>query len=221
MASSSHEHEVPRDDERGALYMAELCKQINDSGRSEVLSVLMSGALFHHVSTYVVTRDNQIFLQKGSVKINRSSRNRADQYQAFGGCNYASNILHRINSLRLELLDEAAFVPEQGAVWSPLCVYKDRDWSAGRQLKIPQIPAMERPPPPGSAWLLLAPPGSSWLLLARPGSSWLLLAPPGSSWLLLAPPGSSWLLLAPPGSSWLLLAPPGSSWLLLAAPGIP
>lgn len=66
---------------------------------------LFQADLICHVGVFVVTDKGRILLQKCSPS--------GDLYQSFGGCNYPRNVLRMMNSLRLELMDEASLLYSQ------------------------------------------------------------------------------------------------------------
>ena len=74
-----------------------------------------------HVAVYVVTTGRM-----GVIRVLKKKK-QARSWTAFGGCNYLDNVLLRLNSLRLELIDEAALNLKRCNVvsFSPLCIRGD------------------------------------------------------------------------------------------------
>ena len=74
-----------------------------------------------HAAVYVVTTGRM-----GVIRVLKKKK-QAQSWTAFGGCNYADNVLVRLNSLRLELMDEAALNLKCRNVvsFSPLCIRGD------------------------------------------------------------------------------------------------
>ena len=80
-----------------------------------------------NICTYVIISNNKIFWQRKLKKQSKSSKQIIEQYQAFGGCNYPSNVLDRINNLRLELLDEAALMFVNVSSWASLPTWANKN----------------------------------------------------------------------------------------------
>ena len=79
------------------------------------LKKVMGFNVAKHVATYVIDE------QDGTMLLFRApGKKERPKYQTFGGCDHPSNIIHRINSMRLELMDEMAFIPPPTATFSPL-----------------------------------------------------------------------------------------------------
>ena len=102
--------------------LAELAKIISkgegDLGYDALQKVMAFNAI-KHVATYVIDkRDNTILLYK------KTAGKKKGEHTTCGGCDYESNIIQRINSLRLEMMDEMAMIPRQ-AVFSPLVLNGD------------------------------------------------------------------------------------------------
>ena len=80
---------------------------------------------FKHVATYVVV------LSKAALLCNvvpKTKKKKQEERAAFGGCSSANNLFRMINSLRLELMDEAALLILEGdkdAYFHDLCVVEE------------------------------------------------------------------------------------------------
>ena len=88
------------------------------------LKSLFTIVTLEHVATYVVVLENDTLLCNVLPKTKKKQEERA----TFGGCNHANNLPRMINSLRLELMDEAALVILEGdedAYFHDLCVVGD------------------------------------------------------------------------------------------------
>ena len=87
------------------------------------LAELLSSSLevVRHAAVYVVTTDGN-----GVIRVLKKKK-QAASWTAFGGCDYPSGALRRLNSLRLELMDEAALNLKCRNVvsFSPLCIRGD------------------------------------------------------------------------------------------------
>jgi len=70
-----------------------------------------------HVAVYVVTTE-------GQVVVRRKKKKQANSLTAFGGCERPHSVLRMLNSLRLELMDEASMILKYSnmAACSPLCI---------------------------------------------------------------------------------------------------
>ena len=70
------------------------------------LKSLFTIVTLEHVATYVVVLENDTLLCNVLPKTKKKQEERA----TFGGCKHANNLPRMINSLRLELMDEAALL---------------------------------------------------------------------------------------------------------------
>jgi len=75
----------------------------------------------HHAAMYVVTTGGKLVVRV------KKKRKQAESWTAFGGCDYPNGVLRMLNSLRLELMDEAALNLKRCNVvsFSPLCIRGD------------------------------------------------------------------------------------------------
>ncbi len=100
----------------------------------EALHWLMTTKAFNHVATYVVCVSEDCLL----VNVTPKSRKKSETRQVFGGCNAAQCLPRMINSLRLELMDEASLIfpektLEQSAAASSASVQGHAQHSAPRE----------------------------------------------------------------------------------------
>jgi len=74
-----------------------------------------------HVAVYVVTTDWKLVVRV------KKKKKQAESLTAFGGCDHPTSVLRMLNSLRLELMDEAALILKHRNVvsFSPLCIRGD------------------------------------------------------------------------------------------------
>ena len=80
------------------------------------LKKVMAFQVIHHVAAYVIDRsDGTVLLYK---KVSKGKK-KSVSHQTCGGCNYPGNFIQRVNSLRLEMMDEFALIPRD-CVYSPL-----------------------------------------------------------------------------------------------------
>ena len=81
------------------------CLDLNDGAGAGNLQALLECNKVHSVATYVVTHDGEsLYMHKpGDGKKTKLLR-------AFGGCNFPNNLICRLNSLRLELMDEGSIL---------------------------------------------------------------------------------------------------------------
>ena len=74
-----------------------------------------------HAAMYVVTTGGKLVVRV------KKKKKQAESLTAFGGCDYPNSVLRMLNSLRLELMDEAALNLKHRNVvsFSPLCIRGD------------------------------------------------------------------------------------------------
>ena len=102
------------------LYSCCAAIMASDGGEAALAELLLL-RIVRHAAVYVVTTGRM-----GVIRVLKKKKP-ARSWTAFGGCNYADNVLVRLNSLRLELMDEAALnlLRENVVSFSPLCIRGD------------------------------------------------------------------------------------------------
>jgi len=114
------------DEERRLHPIYSCCATIMASSEGrEALTELMlpRHRILHHVAMYVVTTAGQALVRRKR----KSQKRKSGSITAFGGCSHPNNVLRMLNSLRLELMDEASMILKHTnmAACSPLCILDD------------------------------------------------------------------------------------------------
>ena len=81
------------------------CLHDNDGASADNLQALLECNKVYSVATYAVTPGG------GSLYMQKPGRSKTTKLlRAFGGCEFANNLVVRMNSLRLELMDEGSIL---------------------------------------------------------------------------------------------------------------
>ena len=126
---------MPSDQNHPFTSALQSCLALPD--QAETIHEIATWKIVRSVATYVVTHDGEALLLHKPGKGKNTKKLRA-----FGGCDFPNNLFVRMNSLRLELMDEGSLLWNEDsnvAKSTPILVQRHPDYTDGSLLLLQAV----------------------------------------------------------------------------------